>query len=193
MPNWSRTEQRDYTGESSWSTDSGGSALQSMRDQDLSGTDLKFVEWSIVFTKRDFEATLQPLQTDVIDYATNGASFGALKVGEFLTGPFTAPGITRPTIWVDRNYPPNVPRAQATVTLAQIPRSDLRYITIVYKVKDRLVRQAREYDRLEVEALQRIGGDIHQIWGNPQPYGNGWWWYPVAKVWWHPALGFVYV
>jgi hypothetical protein len=161
MPNWSRSDRRDYDGGSSWSTDDGGCDPQSMGDQDLSGTDLKYVEYSILFTKRDLEATLQEQRSDVIDYATNGASFGALKVGEFMAG-WRGEPIKRPGIWKSRHYPSGKLADKEKVAENELPAVDRRYITLVYRVKDRLARQAKEYDRQEVEALREIRRAIEE-------------------------------
>src|SRR5690349_21314486 len=59
-----------------------------MYDQDLGGHDLKYVRYSIVFTKRDYEATLQPERLELVDYATDGASYGGLKLVEFFSHTF---------------------------------------------------------------------------------------------------------
>src|SRR5215471_7269323 len=51
-------------------------------NQDLSGDDIKNVRYSILFTKRDLEGTLKPATDEVINYSTDGASYGALKLSE---------------------------------------------------------------------------------------------------------------
>ena len=192
MPNWSRSDRRDYDGGNSRSADSAGCDTQSMGAQDLGGTELKYVEWSILFTKRDLEATLKPLQTDLIDYETNGASFGALKMGQFLSKDFTA-GIVRPDIWLARHYPPKLHHDQPMVKLSEIPEPDLRYLTFVFKVKDRLARQSKEYEREEVEALQRCsrcGASVEpRRRGEADGQGPGGWQHYSDPRWHHRQYG----
>src|SRR5262245_29028388 len=52
------------------------------RDYDLSGDNLKIVRYRIVFTKRDYETTLDQGEV-VVNYSTNGGSLGGIKVSEF--------------------------------------------------------------------------------------------------------------
>jgi hypothetical protein len=140
-------------------------------DQDLCGPDLKYVEYSILFTKRDLETTLQSEDNEVIDYSTNGASFGGVRVARFMVDWGASPnGIPMPPIWQDRNYPPQV-SIPGRVLLNELPETDQRFITFVYRVKNRLCKQSKEYDREEVEALRDIGGDIRRIWGGPLAVG----------------------
>src|SRR5438067_12542253 len=43
-------------------------------DQDLSGNDLKFIVWAIVFTKPGYETVLEPQQNDLLNYPTDGST-----------------------------------------------------------------------------------------------------------------------
>src|SRR5258708_998045 len=43
-----------------------------MIDQDLGGDDLKYVSYSILFTKRDYEATLEQRTEFLVNYPTDG-------------------------------------------------------------------------------------------------------------------------
>src|SRR5260370_11209288 len=54
-----------------------------MSDQDLGGADLKYVSYSILFTKADLEVTLEQQEEDIVNYSTNGGSYGALKIADF--------------------------------------------------------------------------------------------------------------
>ena len=54
-----------------------------MADQDLSGDELKYVSYSILYTKADKEDTLQAEKQEIVTYATDGESFGGLKIAEF--------------------------------------------------------------------------------------------------------------
>src|SRR5205823_1070612 len=69
-----------------------------MSDQDLSGPDLKYVSYSILFTKPDLEATLEHQEEDIINYSTDGASLGALKIAEFF-GKVRDKKYPRPKLW----------------------------------------------------------------------------------------------
>src|SRR5262249_32491234 len=56
---------------------------KAMTGIDLGGDDLKNVSFWIRFTKTHFVATLQDMQNETIDYATDEASYGGLKIGGF--------------------------------------------------------------------------------------------------------------
>src|SRR5258706_7241249 len=69
-----------------------------MGDQDLGGDDLKVVRYRIIFTKRDYEAVLYKADEEIVDYPTDGGSFGGLKVADFM-GKFVAEREKRPIEW----------------------------------------------------------------------------------------------
>ena len=124
-----------------------------MPDQDLSGDDLKYVSYSIIFTKRDYEATLQQQENEVVNYSTDGGSFGALKIGEFM-GQVLAGTVARPPEWTepDNNYPPG-----ATTPFGwAFPQEDLRYIQFVFQVTQRVPKQDADYERRQARALEAI-------------------------------------
>lgn len=120
-------------------------------DQDLSGDDvIKTVLYSIIFTKRDLEGTLQTQREDVVNYSTNGPSYGALKLSEF-----TARGtFTRPTSWGD-DYPPGVVES-TDLTVEDIPPEDRRYIQLEFHVTKRIPRNQADYDKRQAQALETI-------------------------------------
>jgi hypothetical protein len=53
-------------------------------DTDLSGDDLKYVLWSIVFTKPGRECILQTQQEELVNYSADSNSYAALKLAKFL-------------------------------------------------------------------------------------------------------------
>src|SRR5215216_2163316 len=113
-----------------------------MSDQDLSGDDLKYVSYSILFTKRDLEATLKEEKQDLVNYSTNGGSYGGLKLAHFMKKVFEKK-IKRPEVWRENNYPPDA----KDDTDWTIPKEDEKYITFVYWVDRRIPKQSKEYDR----------------------------------------------
>ena len=75
------------------------------KDKDLSGDDLKYVSYSVIFTKRDFEATLQGEREELVDWATDEGGFAALKISDFLTRLAERPRQI-PFEWRGGNHPP---------------------------------------------------------------------------------------
>ena len=129
-----------------------------MSDQDLSGNDLKYVRFSILFTKRNLEASLQQDRENLLDYSTDGASFAALKIGEFM-GRVAAGKVPRPEIWKENDYP----TADSPELGWVLPSEDLRYITLIYEVERRLPLQDAYYARDQVKALQGIKSELSEI------------------------------
>jgi hypothetical protein len=129
-----------------------GGERQVERQDDLGGDDLKYVSYSILFTKRDHEATLQQEREEIVDYLTNAGSYGGLKIGEFMRSRFP-----RPRSWIENGYPQAIPRNQMDVDPAtEIPAEDRKYITFVYRVSQRLAKNAEDYDRRQARALEEI-------------------------------------
>ena len=122
-----------------------------MADQDLGGDDLKYVSYSILFTKRDVEASLEKEQHAVVNYSTDGGSFGALKIAEFMQKVGKGQ-VTRPDVWRESNYPPGAVDDKHWT----IPAEDLKYINFVYSVDRRLPRQETEYAKDQVRVLREI-------------------------------------
>jgi hypothetical protein len=82
----------------SWS-----SWLSGNGDQDLSGDDLKYVIWSIVFTKPGYECVLEPQHEEIVNYNADSSTFAAVKIAKFLDK--TRHGRSeKPEAWGDR-YP----------------------------------------------------------------------------------------
>ena len=123
-----------------------------MPDQDLSGDDLKYVAYSIVFTKRDFEATLRRQENELVNYPTDGGSFGGLKISHFMRD-VLAGRVPRPPEWTGpNNYPPGETRAYGW----SFVQEDERYIQFVYEVTQRIAKQDADYDRRQARALEAI-------------------------------------
>src|SRR5690242_5157873 len=57
---------------------------QPSSDDDLSGDDLKAVDYLILFNKPDLEATLQPTKQVIINYPTDAGSLAGLLLQDFL-------------------------------------------------------------------------------------------------------------
>jgi hypothetical protein len=127
-------------------------------DQDLSGNDLKYVSYSILFTKRDLEATLEEQKQDLVNYPTNGGSYGGLKLAKFFQKVATE-GVPRPQVWKENNYPDS----NRNNTHWTIPEEDQRYITFIYTVDRRIPREDKEYDRDQVRALRDIREGIDNV------------------------------
>jgi hypothetical protein len=125
--------------------------------QDLGGDDLKYVTYSIWFTRRDYEAPLQPETEDVVDYPTDGGSYGALKIGDFMTR-VAAGTVDRPPRWVDGNYPPGVPKDQLRGW--KFPEQDRRYLRFEYRVNRRVPKAEAQYAKEQVDVLREIRDKI---------------------------------
>ena len=127
-------------------------------DQDLSGDDLKYVSYSILFTKRDLEATLEEQTQDLVNYSTNGGSYGGLKIAKFMKKVLDGT-VPRPAIWRENDYPDDA----VDETHWKIPEEDEKYITFIYHVDRRLDRAASDYDKQKVEELRRIKDSINKV------------------------------
>lgn len=129
-------------------------------NQDLSGDDLKYVNYQILFTKRDFEATLDKQQQDLVSYPTNGGSYGGLKISHFMDD-VSKGKVKRPAEWRQSGseYPPGATGDYFT----SIPIEDERYITFIYSVERRIPREGKEYDRDQVRELRGIKKGIDVV------------------------------
>jgi hypothetical protein len=73
-------------------------------DQDLSGDDLKYVIWSIVFTKPGYECILQKQQEELVNYSADSSTYAAVKIAKFLDSARHGHD-DRPEGWSDKGYP----------------------------------------------------------------------------------------
>jgi hypothetical protein len=134
-----------------------------MTDQDLGGDDAKNISFWITFVKPDFVATLQAMQTETIDYATDAGSYGGLKIGEFMTALAARPlGIPYPTEWAAKTLPTGYatapPQAPGVIPLRLlgIPPMDRKYIKFNYKVNWRQPVPEAEREKEKIEVLREI-------------------------------------
>jgi hypothetical protein len=125
-------------------------------DEDLSGDDLKYVNYAIYFTKRDFETALQEQQEELVDYATNVASFAGIKLVDFFER-VESQGIPWPTAW---DTSPGAGYPQLGEPLKNIPEADRKFLQVVISVKYRYPKQNPETDREQTEALREIREQI---------------------------------
>jgi len=137
-------------------------------DQDLSGDDLKYVVWSILYCKPGYETVLESNQADIVNYSADGASFAAVKIAKYLEK--ARHGRTeRPQLWVEKGYPETSPtqrRESAVMSGAttmqaapergwRIPADDQKYIKFVYRVERRLPKEEPEVTRIERVTIER--------------------------------------
>jgi hypothetical protein len=122
-----------------------------MPDQDLSGDDLKYVSYSISFTKPHLEVTLEKRDEQVVNYSTNGASYGAIEISHFW-GRVARGQVKRPQLWADNNYPED---AIDDYNWA-LPLDDEKYIRFDFHVERRTPKQDPEYPREQVKVLKQI-------------------------------------
>jgi hypothetical protein len=127
--------------------------IKEMADQDLSGDELKVVRYRIIFKKRDLEVTLASGE-ELVNYDTDGASFGALKIAEFVTK-VGAGEVTKPDLWKEERYARTRPDKAWS-----IPKEDRRYIGFLFEVLRHEPRQEKEYDREQVKELRKIADRI---------------------------------
>jgi hypothetical protein len=132
--------------------------------QDLSGTDLKYVIWSIVFTKPGFECVLEPQHEEMINYSADGASFAALKIAKFLEN--ARHGRTeRPAGWRETSYAvsssgDSTASEGSTEQNAgwRIPAEDQKYIKFLYRVDWRIPKEEDVVERVTIERnVGRVG------------------------------------
>jgi hypothetical protein len=121
-------------------------------DADLSGDDFKAVKYSIVFTKRGFETTLQTQKTELVDYSTNGASFGGIKLAQFFSH-MSRYGIPWPRVWKDR---PSETYPEVGQRIWEIPEQDQRYVDFIHEVISRKRKPDPIHDEQQADALRQI-------------------------------------
>jgi hypothetical protein len=129
-----------------------GQEGEPMRDQDLSGQDLKLVRYKILFTKRDHEHAFQEQET-IVSYPTTATDFAGLKVAEFMCD---LDEEERPQLWIDKQYPKEAHQTGSN-TIRDIPPSDRKYIKIYFEV---LARYEKEDEDSQTQLLREISNKI---------------------------------
>jgi hypothetical protein len=149
---WADAAARDAAPDVTENQQSVKKETNAMDDQDLSTDDLKYVSYAILFTKPDYEATLDEQQEELVNYPTTGASYGGLKIAKFFQA-LQEKGRKRPSEWSwDETYPSGTKEE----TYKSIPTQDEKYVTFVYHVKRRLPKQDPDRDKDKVTVLKEI-------------------------------------
>ena len=104
-----------------------------MVDQNLSGDDLKLVRYSVVFVKPEHEVLLKQAE-EVVNYSTDGATFGSIKIGEVIS---------------DLSKLSKAP-----------PREDWKYLRFSYRVEERWSKEDPDWPKQQVELLRGIHDQI---------------------------------
>jgi hypothetical protein len=117
--------------------------------QDLGGDDLKYVVWSLIFTKPGFECVLEPQRSEIVNYAADASSFAAVKIAQFLERARQG-SVEKADAWRDPDYPPDAPRGDTSHSEAaaapakrgwRIPPNDHKYIVFLHRVEWRLPKE----------------------------------------------------
>jgi hypothetical protein len=127
-------------------------------DQDLSGDDLKYVRYSIIFTKADLEATLQPDKEDLVTYSTDGASYGWIKLNDFFESVQKKPMDPKPEVWIRGGYP-----TPGKEWKGDLPPNDKRYVEFVYSVERRVAKNSADYEKEQADSLKQIAKNTAAI------------------------------
>jgi len=172
----------DNSASSSSTTGGSGSGWTSMFsgqtsgtvDQDLSGNDLKYVIWSIVFTNPGHETILQTTQEKLLNYSADSNTFAATKIARLLDGARHG-HVRKPEAWT--NYPPSESKTKAPTSASsatagaskssgeagnedawRVPSEDQKYVTFLYRVDRRLPKQqeVRRVEHITVERDTRV-------------------------------------
>src|SRR5262249_17563203 len=133
-------------------------------DQDLSTDDLKYVIWSIVFTKPGHECILRTQQEELVNYSADASTYAAVKIAEFLDRARHGHA-EKPASWEERGYlkdsktPNQALEHDAGAKEWRIPAEDQKFICFLYKVDRRLPKQeeaTRVVERVTVERNTRV-------------------------------------
>jgi hypothetical protein len=151
-------------------------------EQDLSGDDLKYVSWTVIFTKPGYEAVLEPMQCDLVSYSTDSSSYAAMKIAKFMERARYGKA-EKPHGWFAHDYPSEpAAAARRTETTAKadgsksegskqetakvevkkneqegwrLPSDDQKYVQFLYRVEWRLPKQEAETARVERVTVER--------------------------------------
>lgn len=145
-------------------------AWQNANPQDLGGDDLKYVVWSLIFTKPGYECVLEPQRSELVNYSADVPSFAAVKIARFLDKARHGHA-EKAESWRDQNYPPEYQRTEpisepagsmSTPSSAsgssdrgwRLPADDQKYIMFLHRVEWRLPKQ-EEVTRVERVTIER--------------------------------------
>lgn len=147
------------------------SALSS---DDLGGDDIKYVTWSLIFTKPGHECVLEPPHSELVNYDADVPSFAAVKIAKFLDKARHGHA-ERAESWRDQNYPPDHSRTEVKSSESRtdvtsesskpskhssndrgwrVPGDDQKYIIFLHRVEWRLPKQ-EEVARVERVTIER--------------------------------------
>ena len=124
--------------------------------QDLGGDDLKYVVWSLIFTKPGLECVPEPQRNEIVNYAADASSFAAVKIAQFLERARQG-RVEKADAWRDPDYPPDAPRGDTSHSETasasakrgwRIPPNDHKYIVFLHRVEWRLPKE-EEVTRVE--------------------------------------------
>lgn len=111
---------------SGWTSLFTGGSASGTFDQDLSGDDLKYVIWSIVFTKPGYECILQTQQEELVNYAADSNTYAAVKIAKFLDSARHGHS-DKPEAWGDGGYAGDTTKGKSgrkeSTTVASTPNS----------------------------------------------------------------------
>jgi hypothetical protein len=119
---------------------------------ELDGDDIKTVSYFITFVKPGAETILQVERSEVIEGPTDGRSFSALKVAEFVNH-LRHHGIPWPSAWKEQ---PGDGYSENGQPLTQIPEQDQKYIELNYRVVLRRSSAMSEGKQAMADALRKI-------------------------------------
>jgi hypothetical protein len=153
-PRWSVANDNDI-GDNNPTSNS--QEFKTMYDDCDSGNndELKYVSYSIVFRKRDFEATLKDESQELIDYPLS--TFCNLKVADYLHELATPPHRTLPREWQTGNHPVGdygyLPaNTRQPDSFSRIPVNEQKWIECLARVVKNVDKAEKEYDRTQTEA-----------------------------------------
>jgi hypothetical protein len=178
-----RSSWSDWANPANWGM---GSSSRPWNDQDLSGEDLKYVQWTIIFTKPGYETVLEPMRSDLVNYSTDSSSYAAIRIAKFLDRARFGK-VEKPHAWVEHDYPSShrfdvkvdtkgegskhetkiETREEQTSKAEQkgwrIPSDDAKYVQFLYRVEWRLPRQQDEATRVERVTVERTSASRRDV------------------------------
>jgi hypothetical protein len=173
----SEISQTGYTGQKRQSA----SVNPSSESQELTGDDLKYVVWTIVFTKPEHETVIEPMQCELVNYSTDVSSFAALKMANALQRGRSGK-LNKPAVWAEHSYPAESAmakqRTESTTETSRVsaetsrsstkattesstsekgwrlPADDQKYLQFLYRVEWRLPKRSPEVTRVETVTVE---------------------------------------